>query len=207
MSGTSRFIRKLKKPLFKKRMPASTTAKRALRIARRAQNELQTQSNANTQLLNVAPTITQLLITGDPNTQDLDYTFLKLDMEVRQDLASAVIDSYRIMVILDKNPNNALLTAIDVFEDVTPGITHYPDLKNKKRFTYLYDVRGSFEENNNVSKQIRIRRKLRFTSRGSSRSSQVATSLVSNALYLFVYTTSTANQPTIIFSSEISAVQ
>ncbi len=102
MSGTSRVIRRLKRPIFRKRIKPSSTAIRALRIAKKALNELNTLNRNTSLTLNAAPTITQLLVDGDPNTQELDYTKLHMEMEVRQNLTSSLQDSWRVMIILDR---------------------------------------------------------------------------------------------------------
>ncbi len=183
--------------------PASKTARKALRIAKKALSDLVTITDSSTAILSNAPTITHLLVTGDVATQSFDYTSVRLNIEIRQDLASALIDSWRVMLILDKQPNGTAMTAGDIFLDATPGIVDQPKFDVERRFRILYDQRGAFESENSVARQINIRRKLNYASR-SAGTTQVITAIETNALFLFRWTTATADQPTFNFSSRMA---
>ncbi len=207
MAGFTLSGRRLKGRTVRTRKPASTTAKRALKLAKKAMNDFHTITNLTPVTLDVIPNFTQLFIAGDLGlTTEIDYRSLNLDLEIRQDLMSQLIDDYRIMVILDRQPNRTQLTATDVFGQAQPNITMQVENVNQRRLQILFDQRGAFEQSNAVVRNMKIRRKLRFTGR-SVGNSQVVTSLETNALYIMMWTTATGAQvPTVEFSHTIRAV-
>ncbi len=112
--------------------------------------------------------------------------------------ASATLTFVRIMLILDKQTNQAIYAAGDLLEDVTTtdAIVSPRNLDNKRRFTVLYDRVHTFQDSGtstvNVKKFIKKDLILRFD--GSTPS---IADLTQNSLSLFQVSNEPTNAPAI----------
>lgn len=122
---------------------------------------------------------------------------------VRQNLTSALADDYRFDVVLDRHPEEALPTALQVYGSATPRINALVNWTERKRFKILRSWRGLLEQQNNIGRMFGAVIKVNVM----METDQIDTlgaiaSTTKNHFIVFGWTQSTANQPTIVFEHQ-----
>ncbi len=180
-------------------------AKKALKIAVGVKRLLNVEiKNHDVQLLNLAvtdtPAITQLTnIPQGGTTITRDGAQCKvLGIELNYLILFTAASTHtivRVMVVLDKQTNQAIYTASDLLEDasIIDNLSSPRNLNNKHRFTVLYDVRHRMDPSNasiTVKKFIKKECLLRFD--GSTPS---IADLTQNSLSILKVSNEVTNDP------------
>ncbi len=121
---------------------------------------------------------------------------------VKQAQGSTAQDDYRIDLVLDRHPEEDLLTPIEIYGSATPTMFAMIFEKGLKRFKILKSIRGIF----NVSKGVGSHRvfdhtiKLNLMQECEQANSFSQANILKNALYWIAWTTATSNVPTVSFA-------
>lgn len=175
------------------------TANKALRIANRgkviaARNAHATKSPF--QASNV-PAIKYL---QPPDATSFRQTILKMiaRIYVEQDVNSTVIDDFRIDIVLDRAPTGLPLSIENVYNTVTPRITHDIKQNDRDRYKLVKSFTGGFGKGGATSRafSFKVRSGLRVECT-SNVPSQAA--VQKNAYYIVYWTSSTVNTPKITY--------
>ncbi len=116
---------------------------------------------------------------------------------IKRDVASALIDDWRVDLVLDRLPDGAEVTPLELYGDATPAIGAFKNPNFKSRFRILRSEFGAFDEsgNGNASHMIDWYVKLNIMSETIATGSWAIASVLKNAIFLVYWTTATANQP------------
>ena len=95
----------------------------------------------NLKLVGLCPVAYQVL------GQDVKVKSVHIRGVVKQNLASALIDDYRIDIVLDRFPGLAANTPLLVYGDATPANFALKNFQNRKRFKILRSIRGHLSSN------------------------------------------------------------
>ncbi len=198
--------RKLQKELFgfsgKK-----TLTKRVGKIERRIRQsqELQlAQFDQTATALNATPTVTHINMASKPEGRKAKMLFYEIKGVFKQNLASAVIDNYRLDLVLDKNPNKLAQTPLNNYGSATPTVEVLRNILNsEQRVRIIRSISGSLSSSEGSAsfRHFHWRVKLGMVSVSSVDGNFTATNLLKNNISLIFWTTATANQPTIQFES------
>lgn len=196
-----------RKRKYRKRKSRST-ASRALRLARKAYNstdhELKVrdeQSGAGALAMD-ATTATIILLNGlaegDGRTERIgkQAKMVSIDLLLRLGISNAGTNtSFAVWLVLDKQPNAAVLQANALFEDSTGNAVMSPiNLNNRLRFKVLHKYRLNLDiaYNSFVFKQTRKRLKFKTQFNGAG---ATIGNITSNALYAVIVTNAPAGTP------------
>ncbi len=153
-----------------------------------------------TTAFNAAPIITYLSDGGASfgSGQRIKITSVRVKAIIRHNLASDLLDDYRVDLVLDRTPNRANVTALDLYGSATPSIVTYKDRNVLRRFKIL---RSQFGVVNDVaggpgSATIDWYVKLNVFTVTENDDSWAIADVTKNALFLVYWTTASANQPT-----------
>ncbi len=160
----------------------------------------------------VIPVITQLtnIPQGDTDqTRDgaqVKLTRLDIKMVVNSH-ASAVSTEFRVMVVLDKQTNQAIYNATDLLSDVTAGdsIVSALNLDNKYRFRVLYNKVMSFSNVGHNSQYTQISIPLDLRLRFDASTPSIA-DLTSNSLSMLFTSSQATNTPNLSLFARIRYV-
>ncbi len=174
-----------------------TIAKKALRIAKRNIVTEFTETNQVTEDLtgSSVPDITYL----QPATTDGDrQTLINLNgrIEMRQDLMSQLSDNYRIDIVLDRRPSGVIIDPAILYGDATPRITALVDFNLRGRFKILRSFQGVFEQSTVTNRIFKFNIPLNLVVESNAEAPSQG-EVQKNAIYLIVWTTATANFPSI----------
>ncbi len=188
-----------------RRKPRGSKADQALRQVKR----LRSKVNAGIDYAIVEGSLVSQAMTG---TATPDITFLGPvvgeDMKakvksvsvrgtINQNVASAVTDNWRVDLVLDKVPDGANVTPLELYGDATPRISAFKNFLYRSRFKILRSVFGDFNEQGPLSAVINWYVKLNNTQETTSSGSFGVANLLKNALFLVIWTEATANFPII----------
>ncbi len=156
-----------------------------------------------------APAIIQLsnIPQGDSTNQrdgsQCKMVSLELNFTLNQS-ASAVITHVRIMVVLDKQTNQAIYGAADLLEDVTIRdiIISPRNLDNKNRFQVLYDHVFSFSNSGRLGAVTKMHINKDIIFRYDASTPSIA-DLTQNSLSLLQVATEVTNDPSISMFSRL----
>ncbi len=158
---------------------------------------------ATTSAITITPVITQLtnIAQGD-TTLTRDGSSVKfVSISFRYTLvqhASATSTFVRIMLVLDRQTNEAIYTDTDLLADVTvaDAIVSPRNLDNGHRFRVLYDKVHAFSASGSVSQHGKFYKKLQLKVRYDAAAALI-TSLTQSSLSLFTVATEASSTPTI----------
>lgn len=185
-------------------------ASRALRIAKRNRKTLSRKKdiisgliNDVTSVMSSTPTVVDvtLAVSSGANTRTGFNVFMKvlrIRGLVKQNLTSALADDYRIDVVLDRFPEEALTTPLEVYGSATPSTIRQVIFGERKRFKILKSWRGLLEPQNNIGRHISADIKLNLKLETDTDAVFGFGSLTKNMIVIFFWTTATANQPTFL---------
>lgn len=147
--------------------------------------------------MNATPVVLHMVPAG---AEGLKAKLLSFEIHgvVKQDLTSAIIDDYRVDLVLDRHPNKIAETATIIYGSATPSNEEYVRINEGKRFKILRSWRGylSSSEGSMSFRKIDAKIKLNVIVESLTSDTFTATSIIKNNLSLLHWTTATANQPT-----------
>lgn len=195
--------------LFKKQTTrgnktAINTAKRALKMAKGNRTVEALNYNIVGQVLSSTPSIRFI---QPPSTEGGKQTIQHIEGKiwVRQDITSAIIDNYRIDLVLDRQPNGAILNLDNIYNSTTPRITVLKDFELKDRYKILKTWIGAFSLGE-TTRMIKIFERSGLKSESDSNSFFDQIRISKNAYYLVAWTEATANQPLLTYDLRIVSV-
>lgn len=185
-------------------MSKQSIAKKALKLARkntRAINKVRElhfdDFDVSDTVMSSTPQVSYMEI-SPANLDGRDLTVLSIQVrgEVRQNLASALADNYRIDLVYDSMPTGANITPLEFYKNTTaPGINSFKDFELRKRFRIIRSWTGLMEQQANVGRQFSFFKKVKLLMRNENEQSTSIASQSVGALYVIQWTTATANQP------------
>ncbi len=156
--------------------------------------------------MNATPVV--LHITPDAQGDGVKSRMLLFEIHgvVKQDLASAIVDDYRMDLVLDKTPNKLAQLPLNTYGSATPTTETLLNPGFFKRFRILKTWRGylSSSEGSNTFRKFDAKMKLRLVVETATDGDFAFNQIIRNNLSLIRWTTATAAQPTITFSSRLS---
>jgi len=192
-------------PIAKKKTgTALKTAKKALKIARQGQTMESTSYNddAVAFTVNNAP---QILYLQPPTTDGSKQTisYIEGKIFVRRNLSSTVIETWRVDLVLDRQPAGVILSYADLYNsDATPRPTALMDYDAKSRYKFVKSWSGAFGPQDNQFKMINfmVRSGLKVEADDVTPSQA---SVNKNAYYLIWFTNASANPPLITYDVQV----
>ena len=199
---------------FRKRQPKKKLSKadQALRLAKSNKRKI-----ADTREISVSPTTLgstvmsstpQILYLQPAGTDGskVKVTSFQIKGVIKQDLASAIIDDYRVDLVLDRYPAKLILTAISYLDATNPTILDFKTFAAKERFKILKTWSGylSSSEGSNSFRKFNDYIRINHFSEGDDSFDQ--DQVTKNALYLVRWTTASANQPLAQFKARLYSV-
>lgn len=193
-------------------------ATRALSLAKRNQKRLGRVSDLKsgfiadaTSTLNATPIVkdgTLAVSSGGANPKGFAcfMKVLRIRGIVRQNLTSALADDYRIDVILDRFPEETLTTPLEVYGSTTPSTIAQVLFGERKRFRILKSWKGLLEPQNNIGRLFGSDIKLNLKLETDTSDSFGFGNLTKNMIVIFMWTTATANQPSIKINYRIEII-
>ncbi len=200
------------KPRRRKRKPKGSLASQALALARKNRRKIRNiAENTNQDVesgaltLNATAVVTYISPLAVPNEREFTLVRLEFNAFVKQNLTSAILDDYRIDIILDRNPEGANPTALEFYLDATPDINVHLDYDERSRFKLLRSARGilSSSEGSASSKIINWRIPINMKALNENAGTVAIATQSKTAIFLVHWTTATANQPAFQFTSRM----
>lgn len=145
--------------------------------------------------MNATPVVSHIAISATGGNKIMMKS-LQLQGLVLQNLASALNDEWRVDLVLDRNPQGALPTVVEMYDLATPQIYAYRSFENRRRFKVLRSWRGVFEGSTKTSEVLDAYIKLNLIAEADDGAFTTIAPIFKNALVLVRWTTATANQPT-----------
>ncbi len=185
--------------------PQGSKAEQALRLAKRNKRKIgQTHEVValNTAItsaaLNATPTVLFLPLSPSGVGNSLKVYSVQVKGVFKINLASALIDDYRMDLVLDRMPDKAVVTTLLYLGTATPTNFEYKNFQEKGRFKILKTWRGHLL--NDVGgvnhAEVNYYRRLNYMAVSASANTFGSAQLIKNSLFLVRWTTATANQPT-----------
>ncbi len=111
--------------------------------------------------------------------------------------ASAVNTQIRVMIVLDKQTNQALYTAGDLLEDITVDdiIVSMPNIDNAARFNIMYDRVHTYSDSGRTNSYHKMYKKVQIKLRFDAPEAAIA-AMVVNSVSLFIVSNEATNTPT-----------
>lgn len=155
---------------------------------------------------NATPIVTLISAAGDGERTRITSAVVK--GTIKRDVASLLIDDWRVDLVLDREPQGTALTPLLYLATATPGIGEIRNLIFKERFKILRTESGVFgESGNGVSGHvINWYVKLSLIARTKTANNWGQAEIQNNALYLVYWTTATANQPVPAFHRRLNCM-
>ncbi len=156
-------------------------------------------------VMNATPQVVHIDPATTPDGLKSKMLMFEIHGVIKQDLASAIIDDYRMDLVLDKTPNKLAQLPVTTYGSATPTIETLTNQSQRKRFRIIRSWRGylSSSEGSNSFRKFDAKIRLGMIVETSADGNFTATNLLKNNLSLIRWTTATANQPIITFSSSI----
>ncbi len=116
---------------------------------------------------------------------------------IKRDVASALIDDWRVDLVLDREPKGIEVTPLLVYGTATPTIAEYKNFNLKQRFKLLRSVSGLFGEGGTGVSGMIINWyvNLNLIAETGTENSFAQNAMTKNAIYLIYWTSAAANQP------------
>ncbi len=180
-----------------------SVAKQALSMAKRNRRNIKIISEVvqgavttATDVFDPTPIVDYLSnIAGNGTTAK--FRSVRVKGTIKRNVASALIDDWRVDLILDRVPDGAEVTPLELYGDATPTIGAFKNALFKKRFRILRSEFGAFDEsgNGNASHMIDWYVKLNLVTETVANDSWAIGSVLKNAIFLVYWTTAAANHP------------
>ena len=196
-----------RKLMFKKKTKtAMTTAKKALRIAKANRTfEVLKYNDVNVSM--TASAVPTVVFLQPPTCDGEKQTIQNIEarMFIRQNLASVLVDNYRVDLVLDRYPSGVALDLSKLYEDATPRITALLSYDMRDRYKIVKSYSCAFSENSNTSRMINFKVRSGLVCEADGQTPSQA-NIQKNAYYLVFWTESTANTPIITYDIQIDSI-
>ncbi len=185
---------------FKKGRKPKTKVDQALSIAKSNRKEIRKAREVDGNIL--GGTATAMVNTGtviyeQPVGADQGFTIATSSIRVKamvyQDVASAITDFWRVDLVLDKIPNGANATLLDMYSSATPQVVALKNFTLKGRFKILRSMMGAFNESGVLAQSLDWYVKLNYKTVSSVKGAYGIANITRNALFLVFWTTAGAN--------------
>ena len=189
---------------LKKTGNALKTAKKALKIAK-AGRQMESLSYSEDSLAMTASNAPALLYIQPPTTEGSKQTISYIEgrIFVRRNLTSAVIDTWRVDLVLDRQPAGVVLNYADLYNsDATPRPTALMDYDAQSRYKFVKSWSGAFGPQDNQFKMINFKVRSGLKVEADSRI-PYQDSVNKNAYYLVWFTNAATNMPLITYDIQI----
>ncbi len=185
----------------------------ALSIAKRNRAQIKLSSEVvlgktvtHTDPFNATP-IVDMLNDGLSGGEDFKNKMRSLQLRgtIKRNVASTLIDDWRVDIVLDRNPQGIEVTPLLVYGTATPTIGEMKNHSLKKRFKLLRTLSGVFGEGGNGvgGVVINVYLKLNLVCVAKTTTTWTQAGLLTNAIYLIYWTSASANQPIPALKSRI----
>ncbi len=116
---------------------------------------------------------------------------------IKRDVASLLIDDWRVDLVLDRLPGGSALTPLLYLGSATPTMGAFKNILMKKRYRILRTEFGHFDEGGNgkSAHEIDWYVKLNLIAKSKAIDDFTQGNIIANAIYLVYWTTAVANQP------------
>ncbi len=159
--------------------------------------------------LDATPTVTH--ITPGTGADGVKSKLLSFEIQgvIKQNLASAIIDDYRIDLVLDRQPNKVAITPLVFYGSATPTTERLLIVQQQKRFRIIKSWRGylSSSEGSNSFRKFGGTFKLNLMCISTVDANFADTNLLKNNISLIFWTTASANQPLLTFRSRLMFIE
>ncbi len=180
---------------------AFALAKKNSRTLRHVVSTFHSKStDANTTFVAAVNVIALFLPNGGSGKKLLVKEF-NLNFEVKQNLTSVLSDNWRVDLLLDRKPDEALATNAEIYGETSPTITDYMADDEGSRFRLIRSWSGILNESTSIGRIIRYKKKMNIIQMcdpAGTFGTQAA--ITKNQFLLCVWGTATANVPTLIFN-------
>ncbi len=180
-----------------------TVASQALRLAKKnkrtlgvlAEVQQGTTLNAET-AFNATPIVEFYVAVGEG-----EKTLLKnitVRGLIKRNVASDLIDDYRVDLVLDRMPAGVKATVADIYGSANPELGDPPNNLQRLRYKILRTMMGAFGESGNgiAHRVINWNVRLNLVAQSKTANNFGQDQIQKNAVYLVYWTTAAANQPT-----------
>ncbi len=180
-------------------------ADQALRLAKSNKKKLKdvvevqnSDSSTGVLTLTAVPQVTYISSVTPVEGFEIQLKSVNIKGFVKQDLASAIIDDYRIDLVLDRRPNKAILTPTLYLGATSPTIHAFKDFGEKARFKILNTGSGFLNGDVGENSHRLINRyfKLNLKMESDTATGMAQSNIIKNALYIVAWSTASANKPT-----------
>ncbi len=185
---------------------ALTTAKRALRMAKGNRTfEVLKYNLVNTAMTASAVPVVRYIQPPVTDGERQTLQHIEGKIWVRQNLTSALIDNYRIDIVLDRFPSGVEITPLSLYEDATPRITALKSFDLRNRYKIVKSFMGAFEASSPVTRMHNffIRSGLVCESDGNNPNQA---NVNKNAYYIIFWTEATTNTPILTYDLQIVSI-
>jgi len=124
---------------------------------------------------------------------------------VRQNLTSALVDNYRIDLVLDRFPAGVVIDPASIYEDSTPRITALKSFDLRNRYKIVKSWMGAFEASSPVTRMITFFARSGLVVENDGNTPSQA-NVAKNAYYLIFWTEATTNVPIITHDIELVSI-
>ncbi len=197
----SRFRKKreviVKKPLSKVDQALKLSKRNAKTI--REQVDLKVTDLVVTEIaLAATPAAATYIVGNSVDGNKVKVKSIQIKGVVKQNLTSALIDDYRLDLVMDRMPNKTIITPLLYLGDATPTVLAYKDFGSKGRYRIIKTWSGylSSPEGSNSFRKINYFKSLNIMQTSETANTMSQASIIRNAFYLVMWTTASANQPT-----------
>ncbi len=156
---------------------------------------VQATAVTSTDAFNATPIVD--LITGAGDGLKTMLKSAQVKGTVKRNASSALIDDWRIDLVLDREPNGTEITPLELYGTATPTIGAFKNIIFKRRFKILRTEMGHFDEGGtgNGGHEINWYIRLNLMAETKTTNSWSQANIQKNAIYLVYWTTASANQP------------
>ncbi len=148
-----------------------------------------------TTVLDPTPIVTYFIPRGTGTRTRI--TSVQVKGLIKRNVASALIDDWRVDLVLDREPAKTILSPLLCYTDATPSIGAFKNFLYKDRFKILRTQSGMFGEGGTGVSGVMINWyvKLNLICSTEVPDNYQQGAVLKNAIYLVYWTTSVANHP------------
>ncbi len=187
----------------------ATEGAQALKIAKKNRAQLRgdvsfgTPSAGTIAAMAAAPTIVYIQPAAFAGFK-VKMKSLFINFSVKKNLASALVDDWRVDVVLDRLPNKTAMTAVMIYTDgANPSTETTKKAGQQGRFRILRTWRGHFSSTDtDIAFHDNARVRLNYMFTADVDAAPAIGTCIKNALYIVYWTSSVANHPVITYRAQ-----
>ena len=206
MAGFTSTGRRLKGRKTTRTSNTTRIAKRALKIANQNVDMRNGATSADGLSLPAASVVVVDYLEPAGTRERCTYSQIEGKIWIRQDLDSPNHDSWRCDLVLDRQPNGAILSVLKVYGDLTPRITALLNFDERDRYKIVRSWQGSFSDDSGTgARSISFKQKTGLVCESSGHTFTQAL-ITKNAYYFVFWTESVINTPEISYDIHTTVV-